>query len=283
MKNSVKSILIVVVLLLIASIFVYSLPKNPPNRLIAKIENYRIYESDVQDTLKRFYSDEKGEAKIEDLPYNFINSLVVEAVINKKIDKQTRKMHLEQRGDIRKNVSNYKKELIKETYLNEFVLSKISNDRIKTEYDKYVELLTGQKERKIKHILVSSEEEINRIKNSLKRGDSFEKLAKTKSIDKGSAENEGDIGYITKGELVPEFAEMAFLIKKDEISKPVKTQFGWHIIKVEDIRPATILPFEEVKDGIRMNLQNEEIKDYIRSISPNETKIKLFVNSNVEK
>ena len=130
-----------------------------------------------------------------------------------------------------------------------------------------VEHLKGKEERKIKHILVNDEEEIERARRSVMRSGNFEKVAKEKSIDTASAENGGDLGYVLQEELVPEFGDVAFILKVGEVSKPVKTQYGWHIIKVEDIRPATYLPFEDVKDGLIQRLQEQAIQEYLLSLT----------------
>ncbi|GMO65354.1 MAG: hypothetical protein Ta2D_11760 [Rickettsiales bacterium] len=74
---------------------------------------------------------------------------------------------------------------------------------------------------------------------------------------------------------MPEFGEVAFILKKNEISKPVQTQFGWHIIKIEDIRPTSVLPFDKVEENIRITLQQDAIKKYIQSITPIDSKIEI--------
>ncbi|CAM4084277.1 peptidylprolyl isomerase [Bacillus manliponensis] len=102
---------------------------------------------------------------------------------------------------------------------------------------------------KASHILVKDEETAKNIKAELDQGKSFEELAKEKSEDPGSAENGGDLGYFGPGKMVPEFEEAAYGLKKDEISEPVKTQHGYHIIKVTDIKEAK--PYEEVKDELK--------------------------------
>ncbi|WP_369900760.1 peptidylprolyl isomerase PrsA [Bacillus manliponensis] len=102
---------------------------------------------------------------------------------------------------------------------------------------------------KASHILVKDEETAKNIKAELDQGKSFEELAKEKSEDPGSAENGGDLGYFGPGKMVPEFEEAAYGLKKDEISAPVKTQNGYHIIKVTDIKEAK--PYEEAKDELK--------------------------------
>ena len=116
-------------------------------------------------------------------------------------------------------------------------------------YDEAVKQMTNEEEVHARHILVPTEEEAKAILAELKNGADFATLAKEKSKDPGAAEG-GDLGYFTKDQMVPEFAEVAFKLDKGQISDPVKTQFGWHIIKVEDKRIKPTPTFEQVKPQI---------------------------------
>ena len=101
-----------------------------------------------------------------------------------------------------------------------------------------------------RHILVETEDEAKAVLAELKKGADFAELAKAKSKDPGSADG-GDLGYFTKDQMVPEFAEVAFKLDKGELSDPVKSQFGWHVIKVEDKRERQPPEFDKVKDAAR--------------------------------
>ncbi len=114
-------------------------------------------------------------------------------------------------------------------------------------YDDAVKSMPPEEEVHARHILVSTEAEANEIEAELKKGADFATLAKEKSKDPGAAANGGDLGYFTKDQMVPAFADAAFKLDKGQISNPVHTQFGWHIIKVEDKRIKPTPTFEEVK------------------------------------
>jgi peptidyl-prolyl cis-trans isomerase C len=109
--------------------------------------------------------------------------------------------------------------------------------------------MTNEEEVHARHILVASEDEAKAIVAQLKGGADFAAIAKEKSKDPGAA-NGGDLGYFTKDQMVPEFAEAAFKLDKGQISDPVHTQFGWHIIKVEDKRTKPTPSFDQVKGQI---------------------------------
>src|SRR6516225_4836448 len=118
--------------------------------------------------------------------------------------------------------------------------------RIEFERHKAIKQTPNEQEVHARHILVATEGEAKDIEAQLKNGADFATLAKEKSKDPGAAEG-GDLGYFTKDQMVPEFAEAAFKLDKGQISDPVKTQFGWHIIKVEDKRIKPTPTYDEVK------------------------------------
>jgi peptidyl-prolyl cis-trans isomerase C len=122
---------------------------------------------------------------------------------------------------------------------------------MRTVYEDATKQMTGEQEVRARHILVETEDEARGVAAELKKGTDFAELAKQKSKDPGAAAQGGDLGYFTKDQMVPEFAETAFKLDKGQLSDPVKTQFGWHVIKVEDKRARPVPPFEQVKDQIQ--------------------------------
>jgi peptidyl-prolyl cis-trans isomerase C len=133
----------------------------------------------------------------------------------------------------------------------------ITDADVKARYDKEVAATPPEEEVKARHILVKTEEEAKKIIADLDAGKDFLELAKLSS-DGPSAEQGGDLGYFTKGRMVPEFEAAAFELKPGEYTKtPVKTQFGFHVIKVDDRRPAAAPPLEQVSDQVRQVLLRE--------------------------
>ena len=230
-------------------------------KLVAVVNGYNVYESDLADRLNMLANGQK--ITIEDIPENILKAMVLEVAVNHQIDENAKKEGYNNDKIILQQVKNYKTGLIREKYLNDKVYSKITEEELLREYNKIVNNLKGKEERNIKHILVETEEEIERVRRNVLRTGNFEKIAKQKSIDTASAQNGGDLGYVLKEELVPEFGEMAFMLKVGEISKPVKTQYGWHIIKVEDARPAQFLGFDDVKNNIKNNLEQQAIQQFL--------------------
>ncbi len=130
--------------------------------------------------------------------------------------------------------------------------SKVSEQEIKSQYDKMKEEIHAW------HILVETKEQADSIYQKLKEGADFAELAKEKSMDPSAGSNAGDLGFFGWGRMIPEFQEVAFKLKDGEISRPVKTTYGWHIIKLVERREAKQPPYEEAKDKIRAQLEREK-------------------------
>jgi peptidyl-prolyl cis-trans isomerase C len=131
--------------------------------------------------------------------------------------------------------------------------SAVNDEAMRKVYDEATKQISSEQETRARHILVEKEEEAKAIGEEIKKGADFAELAKQKSKDPGAAEG-GDLGYFTKDQMVPEFADVAFKLDVGKISDPVKTQFGWHVIKVEDRRVRPVPEFDKVKDQIEQFL-----------------------------
>ncbi|MEQ1613537.1 MAG: peptidylprolyl isomerase, partial [Hyphomicrobiaceae bacterium] len=154
------------------------------------------------------------------------------------------------------------------------VKASISDDEAKKLYDAQVAQMAKTKpeeEVKASHILVKEEDKAKEIATKLASADdkAFAEAAKANSLDPGSKEDGGSLGYFGRGQMVPQFEEAAFKLKKGEISPPIQTQFGWHIIKVEDRRekPAPKVPeFAAVKDRIVASLMHKKAQETLEGL-----------------
>ncbi len=117
-------------------------------------------------------------------------------------------------------------------------------------YDDKVKMIPPQDEIEARHILVDSEAKAKEVVEKVNKGDDFAKLAEEYSNDPGSKADGGKLGYFSKGQMVKEFEDAAFALRKGEVSKPVQSKFGWHIIKIEDRRAKPVPTYDEVKDQI---------------------------------
>ena len=174
-----------------------------------------------------------------------VNYLVDVIVLSQAAEKQK----LGDRPDVKRRLAFDHNRLLMESLLQDSGKSALSDEAERKVYDEAVKQVKNEEEVHARHILVPTEDEAKAILAQLKGGADFAALAKEKSKDPGAAEG-GDLGYFTKEQMVPEFAEMAFKLGKGQLSDPVKTQFGWHIIKVEDKRTRPTPTFEQVKPQI---------------------------------
>jgi peptidyl-prolyl cis-trans isomerase C len=153
-------------------------------------------------------------------------------------------------AEFKRRLTYMRNKLLMETMLQAEVKSAVTDAAMQKVYEDAKKQMSGEKEVHARHILVESEDEAKAILAELKKGTDFAELARLKSKDPGAASEGGDLGYFTKDQMVPEFAEAALKLDKGQLSDPIKTQFGWHIIRVEDKRDRAIPPFEQVKDQI---------------------------------
>ncbi len=149
--------------------------------------------------------------------------------------------------EVKRQLSFDRNKVLMEALLQKAGKAAETDDALHKVYDDAVKQMKGEEEVHARHILVPTEQEAKDIEAQLKGGADFAKLAKEKSKDPSGASNGGDLGWFTKDQMVPEFADAAFKLPKGQISDPVKTQFGWHIIEVVDTRIKPTPTFEQVK------------------------------------
>ena len=162
------------------------------------------------------------------------------------VSQAAEKQKLNERDDIRSRLAFDHNRVLMEAMLQDAGKAALSDEALHKVYDEAVKQMGNEQEVHARHILVPTEDEAKAIAAELKKGADFATLAKEKSKDPGAADG-GDLGYFTKDQMVPEFSDAAFKLDKGQISDPVHTQFGWHIIKVEDKRTKPTPTFDQVK------------------------------------
>ncbi|HIJ38727.1 MAG TPA: parvulin peptidyl-prolyl isomerase [Rhodospirillaceae bacterium] len=183
---------------------------------------------------------------------------------NLENDPEVKAQFKDAQAQIQQMVKDAQIQILQQVYLKRRIDADISEDQIKAKYEDMKKNMPPQEEVKARHILLETEDAAKLVIADLKSGISFEDEAKAKSTDAASKANGGDLGYFGKQENVPEFTEAAFKLKAGEFSQtPVKTQFGWHVIKVEDRRPATPPTYEQVKQSIKMQLGQQDAQKII--------------------
>ena len=232
---------------------------------IIKVGSEEIKNSDVQDVWKSLFPG--GNAPDfasfdETIRQNVLRGLVSERLIYQ----EALKAGVDKNEEVKKRMAMVQKQIVIQNFVENKAKSLVSDAELKKAYEAKQAEVKGQEEVKARHILVEKEEDAKKIAEQLKKGGDFDKLAKEKSTDKGSGANGGELGWFTKDKMVPEFADAAFKLKKGEISAPVKSQFGWHVIKLEDRRPVQVASFDEMKDALRGELTNKAVEGYVEGL-----------------
>ncbi len=197
-----------------------------------------------------------------------LRKAIREDMINLEVlSQEAKKNGLDKNPDVIEQTELANESLLVGAYVQNYVQSHpISDDQLKQEYEKLKTNL-GTKEYKVSHILVDSEDDAKAIIAQLGKKGKFDKIAKAKSKDAGSAEKGGSLGWAVPTNFVPPFANALLSLKKGTYTKePVKTQFGWHIIKLDDERSLKVPSFEELKPQIQQRLQQQEVQDMIADL-----------------
>jgi peptidyl-prolyl cis-trans isomerase C len=223
-----------------------------PAEVVATVNGKPITRQDVLDSAADL--PPQYQAQIDQLFPQLLNRLIgIQLVVEKG-----RAEGLADDPELKRYMERLEEQQIYRTYLQKAVTEKVTDEAIQKIYDADLKENPPQIEIRASHILVKTEEEAKEIIKQVEGGADFATLAKEKSIDKGSGENGGDLNWFTKDTMVKEFADAAFSMQRGDVSKlPVKSQFGWHIIKITDSRMQTPVPLDQRKDDIRQALAQE--------------------------
>lgn len=198
-------------------------------------------------------------------------------VIRELILQQASKEGVDKGPEIEEKMQDLKKRLIVEAFLKKKVEteSQVSDADLKKFYEQNIDKFKAGEQIKASHILVKSEKEAKDLLGQIKAGANFEELAKKHSVDSSAAKG-GDLGWFGKGSMVPAFEKAALALKEGQVSDVVKSDFGYHIIKLTGKRPAGTSPFEEVKEQIKaaiMPTKQQEVFQKIKEDLKKDAKI----------
>ncbi len=192
---------------------------------------------------------------------NIIDQLAMQMVVAEEAVKKG----LDKSPEVMEQIEVIRQSILANAYVQDFIKTNtVSDEMLKAEYERIKATITGS-EYKARHILVATEAEANEIIAKLKSDPgAFAKLAKEKSKDTGSGKSGGELGWFNISLMVPEFGEAVSKLEKGKITQtPVKTQFGYHVIQLEDSKPIEAPPFEEVKPELAQQLQQQNLKKQI--------------------
>ncbi|HUB96880.1 MAG TPA: peptidylprolyl isomerase [Stellaceae bacterium] len=229
--------------------------------VIARVNGTPIYRSDAE-TLRATLAPQVQQNPPQDL----YNRLVDQLIALQLVSQTARKAKVADDPRVKKMIALADEQILQDAYMDSIVRTEITEPKLRAEYDKYVKAAPTHEEVRARHILVPTEAEAKEIIDELNKGADFAKLASEKTTDPAGKASGGDLGYFSQSDMVPAFADAAFALKPGEYTKtPVKTQFGWHVIKVEDRRAGQPESYEKVAPQIArqmaQQIYNEKLKE----------------------
>ena len=231
------------------------------NPVLAKVNGAEIRKSDL--TLAE---EELGPSLAQMDPSTKDDNVLSFLIDMKLVAKAAEDKKVQDSDDFKKRMAFARNRLLMDNLLaSEGKAAASSDEAMKKVYEDASKQISGEQEVHARHILVETEDEAKAIEDELKKGGDFAELAKKKSKDPGSADG-GDLGFFTKDQMVPEFANVAFSLEPGKVSDPVKTQFGWHVIKVEEKRNRKPPDFEQVKGQIETYVTRKAQADYVSKL-----------------
>lgn len=243
--------------------------KPDPNAVVAKVGDLEIKQSELDLAIANL------DPQLAQLPEEQKKVAALSAAIDVKLFAQKAAAEkLDQTPDFKTRMAYLRDRELHNAFFKAHVVDAVTPEEVKARYDKEVAAMPKEEEVHARHILVKTEAEAKDIIKQLDAGKDFAELAKEKSTDPNKSEG-GDLGYFTHGRMVKAFEDAAFSIPVGSYSKtPVKTEFGWHVIKVEDKRIAPPPPFDQVKDQVRQLVMRDKYLELLKQAKAS-TKIEI--------
>ena len=230
------------------------------NPVLAKVNGAEIRQSDVA-----LAEEELGPSLAQMDPATKRENVLAFLIDMKIVAKAAEDKKVENSEEFKKRLAFTRNRLLMDSLLASEGKAATTDDAMKKVYAEASKQITDEQEVHARHILVETEDEAKAVADELKKGADFAELAKKKSKDPGASDG-GDLGFFTKDQMVPEFSTVAFTLEPGKISDPVKSQFGWHIIKVEEKRNRKAPEFEQVKGQIETYVNRKAQADYVTKL-----------------
>lgn len=254
--------LLAVVLALGLSLTASTVRAQAPDPVVAKVNGVEIRQSDLaiaeEEIGPTLPPQVTGDAKREYL-ITYLTDMILLA-------QDAEMQGMSSTDDFKRRFQMARFRVLMDLELRQAAQKAVTDEAMRKVYDEAVKGMAAEEEVHARHILVEKEEDAKAIAAEAKGGADFAELAKKKSTEPGAAESGGDLGYFTKDQMVPEFSEAAFKLDKGKVSDPVKSQFGWHVIKIEDKRKKPIPPFDQVKGQLQTFVVRKSQSDLVTKL-----------------
>ena len=232
-------------------------PVRADDKVLAKVNGSEIRQSDVALAV-----EELGPSLAQMDPATKDENVLAFLIDMKIVAKAAEDKKIQDNDDFKKRLAFTRNRLLMDSLLASEGKAATTDEAMKKVYEEASKQISGEQEVRARHILVETEDEAKGIVEELKKGADFAELAKKKSKDPGASDG-GDLGFFTKEQMVPEFSAAAFALEPGKISDPVKSQFGWHVIKVEEKRNRKPPDFDQVKGQIETYVTRKAQAEYV--------------------
>ncbi len=225
----------------------------------------RVNGADITEAELTFAEGEVG-SEIAGLPVEARRRVLLEYLVEAHLFAEAAsKNQLAAGKEFEERLAYYKLRALRDTFYEKRVRDAVTEAQAKAAYEEQIAKIPPEPEVRARHILVKTEQEAKDLVKQLKAGADFTELAK-KSSDGPSAQTGGDLGYFSRGQMVKQFEDAAFTLKPGQISDPIQTEFGWHVIRVEDKRNRPVPGFDEVKDQLMASLVQNQLKTIVQGL-----------------
>ncbi len=238
--------------------------------VIARVDGQPVRLSDVlataQDVLPADMRDLPPPLLLQVIPPDVRRQLIERTITERALTAAARAAGLDQEEEVRRRIRRAEEQELQQAFLAREVAAGVTDAAIRARYDQETGKRQGEEEVRARHILLRTETEARAALAAVKGGEEFGAVAKRLSADPGSRDG-GDLGFFKRGDMVPEFAEAAFAMKPGEVSAaPVKSPFGWHVIKVEERRSAPVPSFDESRQQLRQQMLQEQVDIVVQRV-----------------
>lgn len=231
-------------------------PATPPgDPVVARVDGEPILLSDVAAAARELPEELRGAP-----PQMLYPLLLDQMIAGRAITAAARRAGLDREEEVRARIRRAEELELQQAWLTREIGSRVTDEAVRARYDREIASRPAEEEVRARHILVPTESEARAALAEIRAGADFTAVAQRRSTGPGAREG-GDLGFFRRGDMVPEFANAAFALQAGQVSEnPVRSPFGWHVIKVEERRRAAPPPFEEVAQAIRQQLLEAEVQ-----------------------
>ena len=243
----------------------------PQDPLLARVDGQEVRMSDVAAVASEVLPPELRAlppgALLQMLPPEVSRQLVDRAITERVLVAAARAAGLDRDDEVRRRIRRAEEQELQQALLTREVGGKVTDDAIRARYDQEAAKRQGEPEVHARHILVPTEGAAREAMAELARGADFAEVARRRSTEPGAQQGGGDLGFFKRGDMVPEFTEAAFALQPGQVSAaPVRSQFGWHVIKVEEKRAAAAPSFEDAKPQLQRRMLEEGVEAMVQRV-----------------